>query len=108
LIHGDLINATLRTGSIVFLAYNCYAIYRDKRIAGVSIYPTMYAGCVAMWSAAYYASLDQWRSSWVLGAHGVVELTWVGMVVFYLLRRHHYRRVEYQIRKADHGNEPHS
>ena len=87
MIHGDLINATLRTGSIGFLAYNCYAIYRDKRIAGVSIWPTMYAGCVAMWSGIYYASLDQWRSSWVLFGHGIVELTWVAMVCFYFWRK---------------------
>ena len=86
ILQGDLINATLRTGSIGFLAYNCYAIYRDRCIAGVSVWPTLYAGCVACWSAAYYASLDQWRSSWVLGAHGVVELTWVTMVTWYLLK----------------------
>jgi hypothetical protein len=83
----DAVNASLRAGSIVFLVLNCVKIYRDRRIAGVSVWPTLYAGCVACWSAAYYSWLDQWRSSLVMFGHGVVELAWVAMVAWFLFFR---------------------
>lgn len=79
----DYINAFWEFGSSAFIGLNVRQLYRDKRVSGVSLWPTAYFSCWCIWNLYYYPALDQW---WSFGAGiliGLVNATWLGMAVYY-------------------------
>ena len=79
----DLINSLLLVigGGLNFT--NCWVIYRDKCVRGVSIYPVAFFALWALWDLYYYPHLGQWIS--FLG--GLVIATantlWCGLALYY-------------------------
>lgn len=79
----DLINNVFEAGGACLLWLNVVRLYKDKRLLGVSIWPTAWYTCWGVWNVYWYKHLDlPW--SWI-AAIGVlvVNLIWVGMAFKY-------------------------
>jgi hypothetical protein len=83
----DIINALFELCGGFMVFDHCRALYRDKKIAGVSIPATAVFFAWGLWNLFYYPHLDQWASF----AGGLVIVTgnciWLGMMVHYRMRR---------------------
>lgn len=79
----DLINGIFEVVCGLFSAINCFSLYRDKAVAGVSLVPTMFYTAWGLWALVYYPLLHQWMSFG--GGIGVVlaNATWVVMAIYY-------------------------
>lgn len=69
-LNADLVNGLFELFGGLLLALNCFRLYRDKRLAGVSIIPTTFYALWGYWNLFYYPSLHQWMS--FVGGLGVV------------------------------------
>lgn len=82
----DTINAVFEFGGAVLLLRNLWRLWRDKRVAGVSILPTVWWTCWGAWNLYYYPALGQWWS--FVSGFGVVaaNAAWVGLALWYARR----------------------
>lgn len=58
----DLINGTFEALAGLFVLMNCRQLYRDKRIRGACITPTVFFTLWGIWNLYYYPSLNQMAS----------------------------------------------
>ena len=87
----DYINATFELGSACLLFLNVRRLYKDKKLAGVSIIPTAWFSLWGAWNLIYYKGLGQ-TFSWAAGiAVFLLNTTWVVMAISYKLDEH-FRR----------------
>jgi hypothetical protein len=72
-------------GSLI-LIINCYRVYKDKRVAGVSIYPVAFFNAWGIWNLYFYPAIDAWWS--FVGSIFMVtaNTTWVVMAIYYTAR----------------------
>lgn len=85
----DNVNGIYEMGGAAALAWNCYRTYRDKEIKGVSIVSLIFFLSWGYWNLYYYPSLNQLMST--IGAAALVFFNsiWVGMALYYTLRKKH-------------------
>ena len=62
---------------------NVKALYRDKKVRGVKILPSVFFTSWGIWNLYYYPHLGQWLS--FAGGLAIVwaNLTWVGLALYY-------------------------
>ncbi len=79
----DYINALFEFGSACLLLLNIHRLYKDKKLAGVSIVPTSWFSLWGAWNLIYYKSLGQtW--SWTAGiVVFAINTTWVLLALYY-------------------------
>ena len=79
----DYVNAIFECGGSLLLLMNIRRLYADKRLAGVSLYPTIWFTVWGGWNLIYYFALGQY-ASWAAGIGVfVVNCVWVGMAIYY-------------------------
>lgn len=83
----DLTNATFELWGGIAIWSNCYALWRDKVVRGVSISTTGFFFFWGMWNLFFYPYLDQWASLFGAAVIASGNLAWVLMAV-------HFRRQE--------------
>jgi hypothetical protein len=79
----DQINAIFEFVSALFIGINVWRLYKDKRVAGVSLWPTAFFASWGLWNLYFYPALNQW---WSFGAGigiVIVNVLWLGMAVYY-------------------------
>lgn len=82
----DHFNALFEFISAMLLMINVVRLYKDKKLQGVSIVPTMFFTLWGFWNLYYYPSLNQFWS-FVGGIFVVVvNLIWVIMALYYRSR----------------------
>lgn len=76
----DIVNGLFECLGGVLLWANVIRLHRDKRMAGVSIYPTALFMLWGFWNLFYYPSLSQWWS--FIGGINVVtaNAVWVAQM----------------------------
>lgn len=79
----DYFNAMFEFVSSMLLMINVVRLYRDKKLAGVSIIPTVFFILWGVWNLYYYPSLNQtW--SFVGGIFVVVvNAVWLVLAIYY-------------------------
>lgn len=79
----DLINGLFELFGGVFILNHCRALYRDKKLKGVSIISTIFFAAWGFWNLFYYPHLDQWIS--FAGGLLIVSANtlWIGMMLYY-------------------------
>lgn len=79
----DLINGLFEFGGAAFNFLNIQAIWRDKKVRGVSVVPSTFFTAWGFWNLYYYPSLDQWWS--FTGGLAIVTMNtvWVVLALYY-------------------------
>jgi len=62
MISNDLINGSWELVGGGLLMRNCWLLYKEKQVKGVSAATTAFFTSWGMWNLVYYPSLDQWFS----------------------------------------------
>lgn len=89
----DLFNGLFEFLGALMLARNVLQLYRDKLVRGVHWLPTLFFAAWGIWNLYYYPSLSQWASFSGGLAIVLVNMLWLGMMIYYLWReRHGWRR----------------
>jgi len=79
----DIVNGCFEFGASLFQLINVMATYRDKKIRGIRIVPTMFFTSWGIWNLYYYPQLNQIWS--FIGGLGIVitNLIWVVLMIKY-------------------------
>ncbi len=79
----DIINFCFCLFSGLLLWHNCYRLYKDKKVQGVSLSFMTFYMVWGFWNFYYYPSLGQWFSliGTIFGA--TASAVWVVMAVYY-------------------------
>jgi len=83
----DLINGIFEIFGGVFLMLNCFKLYKDKRVQGVSISVTVFFTAWGFWNLFYYPSLDQWASFFGGVLLVAANSVWVSMAIYYGIKK---------------------
>lgn len=83
MISNDLINGSWELVAGFLLMRNCYILYQEKQVKGVSVLTTAFFTSWSMWNCYFYPTLGQWFSF----AGGLVitsaNMLWVIMAFYY-------------------------
>lgn len=79
----DCINGLYEAGGGFMNLLNVRALYKDKKVRGVKILPSMFFTSWGIWNLYYYPHLGQWLS--FIGGLLIVlvNLLWVGLALYY-------------------------
>lgn len=84
---GDAVNGAFEAGAAVALWRNCWLIWRDREVRGVSVASTAFFAAWGFWNLWYYRSLGQ-SFSWAAGMAVVLANTcWVSLAVYFRRKR---------------------
>jgi hypothetical protein len=83
----DIGNSAFITGGALVTTLNIWAIYRDKKVSGVSIWPAIWFIAWGIWNLFYYHHLKQPYSWWVEVAIVLSNVIWLGLVGYYKVKR---------------------
>lgn len=88
MITPDLINGLYESVGGLLLAKNCYHLYKDKKVRGVSVFTTGFFASWGYWNLYYYPHLNQWLS--FVGGLLIVffNTLWVLMALYYNKSNH--------------------
>lgn len=99
----DIVNGCFEAFASVAYWLNIRALYRAKRVKGVSIVSFTFFAAWGYWNLFYYPHLGQWWS--FFGGLGIVVAgtIWVIMAVYYERRYRKARKVCPQCSDSPHG-----
>lgn len=83
----DILNAIFEGGGACLLCMNVHRLWKDKKLAGVALAPTLWFNLWGAWNLFYYHSIGQ-RWSWLAGmAVFAVNTAWVALALVYRGRK---------------------
>lgn|GEM_PF-1237238 len=89
----DAINALFEFGGALVLLLNIRALWRDRKLAGVRIAPTVWYQCWGAWNLVYYFQIGQ-RLSWFAGfAVFAVNSVWVLLAIAFTRKNSRVARI---------------
>jgi uncharacterized membrane protein YfcA len=82
----DLVNSIFELGGGLLITLNCFRLYKDKVVKGVSVATVAFFSLWGYWNIYYYPSLGQ-TLSFIGGiVIAVANTVWVGMAIYYAKR----------------------
>lgn len=79
----DFINACFQLAAAAFTLNHCRVLYKEKKVAGVSILSVSFFVCWGVFNLYYYPSLNQ-PLSFIAGVVILLaNLIWVGCLIYY-------------------------
>lgn len=80
----DLFNGLFELFGGAFILNHCRALYRDKKVKGVSLLSTCFFTAWGVWNLYYYPHLDQWLS--FAGGVAIVlsNALWITLMIYYI------------------------
>jgi len=79
----DLINSLFEFCGGLFLAFNVFKLYRDKKVRGVHWLPTLFFTSWGFWNLFYYPHLNQWLSFFGGIFLVTVNAIWLMQMIYY-------------------------
>lgn len=79
----DLINALFESGGALAVANNCYRVYKDKMLKGVSLYSTFFFTGWGIYNIWYYPNLHQTLSFMAGVVLCGMNVTWLVLMFKY-------------------------
>ena len=86
----DQFNSIFEVAGGLLLIVNCWRLYKDKIVRGVSVPVTMFFTTWGFWNLVYYPYLDQWYSFVGGIVIATANLVWVSMAIYYGVRNGDY------------------
>jgi uncharacterized membrane protein YfcA len=83
----DLVNGLFEAAGAGMVGLNCWRLYQDKVVRGVSALATVVFTAWGFWNLWYYPSLGQWFSFYAGMLIVAGNLTWICMLLYYRRRR---------------------
>lgn len=83
----DLINGMYEAGGGFMQLLNVKALYKDKKVIGVSIVPSAFFTSWGIWNLFYYPHLGQWLSFAGGLVLVLVNVAWVCMAIYYARKK---------------------
>lgn len=79
----DFINGLIEFTGSLFLFWNCYSVWKDKDVKGVSVLSTAFFAIWGGWNIYFYPSLHQWYS--FTGGLFIVtaNILWISLMIKY-------------------------
>lgn len=88
----DLLNGLFESLGGFFIFLSCWKLLKQKKVRGVSVYHISYFTAWGFWNLYYYPFLGQW-TSFVGGMLVVlVNIFWLGLLVFYIRKERNERK----------------
>lgn len=82
----DTVNAIFEGGGALLLCLNIRRLYKDKRLAGVSLFPTVWWNLWGVWNVYFYHAIGT-RLSFYAGIGVLAANTiWVALALYYAWR----------------------
>ena len=79
----DLINGSFELFAGMFVILNCWRLYNDKEVKGISVLSVMFFSLWGFWNIYYYPRLGQ-HLSFYAGIFVVcTETVWVSQMIYY-------------------------
>lgn len=85
----DTINGSYEMLGGLFLLHNCYRLYRDKEVRGITLTSATFFSTWSWWNLYYYPSLNQWVSFFGGLLIAITNAMWVIMAIYYTHRNKH-------------------
>jgi hypothetical protein len=79
----DTINAIFEGGGALLLLANIRRLYRDKRLAGVSLIPTVWWNLWGFWNVYFYHAIGTVLSFYAGIGVLVANTVWVALALYY-------------------------
>ncbi len=79
----DQINAAFEVAGAVFMLLNIRRLLIDKKLAGVSIIPTVVYSFWGLWNLYFYPAVGQVLSFYAGIGIFVANLIWIALAVYY-------------------------
>ncbi len=79
----DHINAVFEAGGAVLLCLNVRRLWLDRRLAGVSLIPTIWWNLWGVWNVYYYHALSQRLSFWAGIGVLIANTVWVALALYF-------------------------
>jgi hypothetical protein len=83
----DIVNAVFEGGGAVLLCANIRRLYCDKRLAGVSLVPTVWWNIWGVWNVYFYHAIGTPLSFFAGIGVLVANTVWVALALYYARRR---------------------
>jgi uncharacterized membrane protein YfcA len=79
----DTVNGIFELVGSLFILLHCRRLFKDKRVAGVSVVAVVFFVAWGLWNLYYYPHLGQWYS--FVGGVAIVSANalWVSMLIYY-------------------------
>lgn len=79
----DGINGIYELTGGILLLLNCFRLYKDKKVRGITISAAAFFATWSCWNLYYYPSLNQWFSFCGGLLIVIANATWVIMAIYY-------------------------
>jgi hypothetical protein len=79
----DVINCLFELVGSIFTLNHCRVLYKDKRVAGVSVLSILFFTSWGCWNIFWYPYLNQWWSFWGGISILFANLLWIYMILYY-------------------------
>ena len=83
----DIVNACFEGGGACLLCMNIRRLVKDKRLAGVSLVPTVWCNLWGFWNVWFYHVMGTTASFYAGIGVLTANTVWVGLALFYRFRR---------------------
>jgi hypothetical protein len=83
----DAINGLYELIGGLCLLQNCFRLYKDKQVKGVTLHAAAFFATWSWWNLWYYPSLNQWLSFSGAILIAVTNAIWVVMAIYYTKRK---------------------
>lgn len=79
----DVANAVFEGGLAVMIGNNIRALYRDKRVRGVSLLTTAWVTAWGFWNLYFYPAVNAWFSFYAGIGVVLANAVWLGLALYY-------------------------
>jgi hypothetical protein len=83
----DIINAVFEAGGALLLVLNVQRLYRDKKLSGISIWPTVWWQMWGAWNIYFYRAIGTTWSFYAGLAVFAMNTVWLGLATYYAVKQ---------------------
>jgi uncharacterized membrane protein YfcA len=83
----DIVNGIYEIGGGLFMIWNCYKLYKDKDVKGLSLVSSAFFSTWSFWNIYYYPSLNQIVSLCGAILLSITNVIWMIMALYYVNKK---------------------